>query len=100
MTKYRANKPRNSKDRGIKITRLMKRDGDKCSICGDALNRKHGDGDPAQITFDHVVPRSKGGRDEFENIKLAHALCNQRKGDQLPELDPVTADDDAGIRLA
>jgi 5-methylcytosine-specific restriction endonuclease McrA len=32
-------------------------------------------------TFDHIRPRTKGGSDEAENLQLAHADCNKRKGD-------------------
>ena len=32
-------------------------------------------------TFDHIRPRVKGGGDEPENLQLAHAGCNKRKGD-------------------
>ncbi len=33
-------------------------------------------------TFDHIRPRAKGGGDEPENLQLAHAACNKRKGDR------------------
>jgi 5-methylcytosine-specific restriction endonuclease McrA len=33
-------------------------------------------------TLDHIRPRSKGGGDEPENLQLAHAVCNKRKGNQ------------------
>jgi 5-methylcytosine-specific restriction endonuclease McrA len=31
-------------------------------------------------TFDHIRPRAKGGRDEAENLRLAHAHCNRVRG--------------------
>ncbi len=37
------------------------------------------------LTFDHVVPRSKGGRTSWENVVTACGLCNMRKGSQLPK---------------
>lgn len=37
------------------------------------------------ITFDHHVPMSKGGDDELDNLRLAHWMCNQIKGDMTPE---------------
>ncbi len=41
---------------------------------------------PAQeLTFDHLVPRSRGGRTTWTNIVTACAPCNLRKGDRLPE---------------
>jgi 5-methylcytosine-specific restriction endonuclease McrA len=34
-------------------------------------------------TIDHVVPRSRGGRNEWTNVVAACARCNHRKGDRL-----------------
>jgi 5-methylcytosine-specific restriction endonuclease McrA len=34
-------------------------------------------------SLDHVVPISKGGTDEPENLKLAHFICNVRKGNKV-----------------
>jgi 5-methylcytosine-specific restriction endonuclease McrA len=31
-------------------------------------------------TFEHLVPRSKGGKSNFENVVLAHAGCNLKRG--------------------
>ena len=36
------------------------------------------------LTFDHVIPRSKGGTTIWENIVAACACCNLAKGDMLP----------------
>jgi 5-methylcytosine-specific restriction endonuclease McrA len=38
------------------------------------------------LTFDHVIPRSKGGLTTWENVVTACSPCNLRKGDKLPEL--------------
>lgn len=38
-------------------------------------------------TVDHVVPRSRGGRTELANLRLAHRRCNGSRGNHLPELD-------------
>ena len=49
-----------------------------CQYCGDGL--------PAQeLTFDHVVPRSRGGRTTWQNVVSACAPCNLRKGGRMPE---------------
>lgn len=37
-----------------------------------------------ELTFDHVVPRSRGGRTTWENIVAACQACNTRKGNHLP----------------
>ena len=36
------------------------------------------------LTFDHVVPRSRGGRTSWVNIVTACTRCNLRKGSRLP----------------
>ncbi len=39
---------------------------------------------PDDLTFDHVIPRSKGGHTEWENVVAACSPCNLRKADKLP----------------
>ena len=41
-------------------------------------------GVPHDLTFDHVVPRSRGGRTTWENVVTACAPCNLRKGGRSP----------------
>jgi 5-methylcytosine-specific restriction endonuclease McrA len=50
------------------------RDRFTCQYCGDR----------DELTFDHVVPRSKGGLTCWENVVAACSCCNLRKGDLLP----------------
>jgi len=65
-------------DRPPAFTRfnVFLRDGFRCTYCG-----AHGDTD---LTFDHVVPRSHGGRTTWENIVAACAPCNLKKGGRTP----------------
>lgn len=37
-----------------------------------------------ELTFDHVIPRSKGGQTTWENIVAACSPCNLKKGGQMP----------------
>ncbi|MBF0372802.1 MAG: HNH endonuclease [Alphaproteobacteria bacterium] len=53
------------------------RDRFSCQYCGDAF-ASH------DLTFDHVVPRSRGGRTTWENVVTACAPCNLSKGSRLP----------------
>ena len=66
--------------RGVKFSRanVLARDDFACQYCG----RKAA---PRELTFDHVVPRSQGGRTSWENIVTACARCNTRKGGRTPE---------------
>lgn len=73
------------KIRWLNVTRLMARDGQHCQICYTPLDRRVRDGDdPNYITFDHIVPRSHGGRDDLGNLRLAHQHCNMLRGN-----DPI-----------
>lgn len=53
------------------------RDRFQCQYCGD--------GYPSEdLTFDHVVPRSRGGRTTWQNVVTACQTCNLRKGNRMP----------------
>ena len=49
------------------------RDGRCCAYCGE-----RGD------TVDHVMPRSRGGQDSWDNLVCACRPCNNRKADRTP----------------
>lgn len=69
------------KERGLKITRLMARDGLDCALCGHALDRAVRDPEHRDyITFDHIQPQALAGVDEFSNVRLAHRGCNMLRG--------------------
>ncbi|OUJ11605.1 HNH endonuclease [Acetobacter sp. DsW_059] len=54
------------------------RDNFSCQYCDDQF--------PAHdLTFDHVIPRCKGGRTSWENVVTACGVCNLKKGPHLPE---------------
>src|SRR4029078_503954 len=40
--------------------------------------------DKADLTFDHLVPRSRGGLTRWDNVVAACAPCNLMKGGKLP----------------
>ena len=65
-----------TQDRPPAFTRfnLFLRDAFSCQYCGS--------GD--DLTFDHIVPRSRGGRTTWENIVTACARCNLQKGGRTP----------------
>ena len=64
----------------IKFSRqnVLARDKFRCQYCGVR-------GSEIELTFDHVVPKSKGGRTEWENIVMACSACNAKKADKTPE---------------
>lgn len=66
--------------RSVKFSRINVALRDKfcCQYCGKKLPLK-------KLTYDHVVPRSKGGKTRWENIVMACYRCNERKADRTPE---------------
>ncbi|MCB9730815.1 MAG: HNH endonuclease [Deltaproteobacteria bacterium] len=54
------------------------RDSGCCQYCAEPVPL-------ARITYDHVVPRSRGGRTGWDNVVIACRPCNQRKADRTPE---------------
>lgn len=54
---------------------IYMRDGNKCQYCGSTKN----------LTIDHIIPRSKGGGNTWENLVTACHSCNTHKGDKLLE---------------
>lgn len=61
---------------------IYTRDGNKCQYCG-ATRR---------LTIDHVIPRSKGGTDDWDNLVVACSSCNVKKSDKFLE--------QSGLKLA
>lgn len=63
----------------VKFSRLnvYTRDGFACQYCGIRFNSE-------DLTFDHVKPRARGGRTEWQNIVAACVDCNTKKGSRLP----------------
>ena len=63
---------------------IRERDGNRCQYTGVLLR-------PDEGNLDHVVPRSRGGADTWENLVWSAKEVNQRKADRLPH--------EAGLRL-
>ncbi|MBE9176237.1 HNH endonuclease [Synechocystis salina LEGE 06155] len=43
-----------------------------------------------RFTFDHVIPKSLGGSEEFDNLALACRRCNERRYNFVASIDPQT----------
>jgi len=63
---------------GICNELLFSRDGYMCLYCGVQFDRRN-------LSRDHVVPRSRGGPDSWENCVTACKRCNNHKRDRTPE---------------
>lgn len=55
---------------------ILRRDNHKCQYCGRS---------DLPLTIDHVIPKSKGGQDTWENLVAACIKCNNKKGDRTLE---------------
>jgi 5-methylcytosine-specific restriction endonuclease McrA len=64
----------------VKFSRanIYARDKYSCQYCGSAFNSD-------ELTFDHVIPVSRGGAKTWENIVTSCIDCNRKKGGQTPE---------------
>ncbi|HSR72109.1 MAG TPA: HNH endonuclease [Kiloniellales bacterium] len=67
-------------DRRPAFTRfnVFLRDRFQCQYCGDGFPSE-------ELTFDHVIPRSRGGRTLWSNVVTACQSCNLDKSDRVPE---------------
>lgn len=63
---------------------IRERDGGRCQYTGRVLG-------PGEGNLDHVVPRSRGGRDSWDNLVWSAREVNTRKGNRLPH--------EAGLKL-
>jgi 5-methylcytosine-specific restriction endonuclease McrA len=54
---------------------VFMRDGHQCQYC---------DARPKNLTIDHVIPLSRGGRDWWENVVSSCVKCNHKKGAKTP----------------
>lgn len=64
--------------RSIELSRknILRRDDFRCQYCGKKTH---------DITIDHIIPRSRGGYDAWENLVAACTKCNSQKGCRTPE---------------
>jgi len=55
--------------------RIYKRDGYECVYCGSKKS----------LTLDHVIPKSKGGMNTWENLVTSCFKCNLKKSNRTPD---------------
>ncbi|MEZ4618891.1 MAG: HNH endonuclease [Caldilineaceae bacterium] len=74
--------------RGVRWSRrgIMRRDGFQCIYCGVRVGETKSGAviTKADFTIDHVIPKSRGGRNTWGNTACACPSCNQRKGNRTP----------------
>jgi 5-methylcytosine-specific restriction endonuclease McrA len=57
---------------------ILLRDRMECQYCGKTCMA-------SEATLDHVIPRSRGGKSNWENVVTACSKCNNRKDDRTPD---------------
>lgn len=64
-------------NRAVSRKNIMLRDKHTCQYCGTPFL-------PKGLTLDHVIPRSRGGENTWENLVACCHRCNNRKGSRTP----------------
>lgn len=64
----------------IKLSKknVLKRDGYRCAYCGNVFTQK-------ELTVDHIIPKSRGGKFKWENLVCSCVRDNNKKGNKTPE---------------
>lgn len=77
-------------DNDITVLGLFLRDSGVCQLCGgrcDSEDYEMKDGvfiaGNKYPSIDHIIPLSKGGEHSWDNVQLAHRICNTKKRDQV-----------------
>ena len=65
------------RDVALNRKNIMKRDNHTCQYCGK---------NSRPMTIDHIIPKSFGGKDTWENLVCACTKCNAKKGNRTPEM--------------
>lgn len=69
-------------EKGVTLKKVIARDNGICRICGkpvDVLDRTGNRIGNNYPTIDHIKPISKGGAHTWQNVQLAHMICNSYK---------------------
>lgn len=73
-------------DSSVTLKKLIERDGLRCAICGELCDQNDNKWSqyfgPKSPTIDHIQPLSQGGSHTWDNVQIAHAICNSIKGDK------------------
>lgn len=84
-------------DADITVDALFQRDGGICYLCGkqcrtDDYEVRNGTIVTGNLypSIDHIKPLSKGGLHSWQNVRLAHRICNSIKSDSMPPASKTT----------
>lgn len=80
----RALKRGNATGRPVDLLAIAERDEWTCQLCHEPVDPALQYPDPMSKSEDHVLPLSKGGAHDPDNVQLAHLRCNVIKGARTP----------------
>lgn len=74
--------------------RVLMESGGRCALCGATKNER-------PLDVDHILPKSKGGKNVYENLQVLCSKCNRSKGnkDDTDFRDDLTKDSDPNCRF-
>ncbi len=88
--RHRAKKYGCAYDSSVTLQKLIERDGLHCAICGEMCDpNDHSWSEysgPMYPSIDHIIPMSKGGGHVWDNVQVAHIICNSEKGDSIEKV--------------
>ena len=76
-------------DLSINLSRLYLRDGGICQICGRVIDFDCDSNSDYYPSIDHIIPISKGGLHQWDNVQLACRICNSHKGNAYDTPSPT-----------
>ena len=76
---------RTDQSNAITVQSLYRRDNGICWICGGKCDMTADGNDNNYPSVDHIIPVSLGGKDEWDNVRLAHRICNSLRGNTPAE---------------
>lgn len=76
-------KCRTQESKYINLEALYRRDKGICWLCGEPCDISLDPNDNYYPSIDHVYPVSLGGKDTWDNVRLAHRICNTRKSNKI-----------------
>lgn len=68
---------------GTTVYELAKLYGVNCGICDQPVDMDAAHPDLMRASVDHILPRSRGGTDDLDNLQLSHLICNIRKNNKV-----------------
>ena len=82
--RHRARKYGCAYDPSVTLKKLIKRDGLRCKICGKMCDPNDHSWTkycgPKSPSIDHIIPMAKRGGHVWNNVQVAHMICNSEKG--------------------